>query len=51
MEQVLKRCAGLDVNKKTVAVCVRVCSANGDGAQHVRTFVTTTAEHLTLRDW
>ena len=51
MEQVLERCAGVDVHKKTVAVCVRVPGANGDRAQHVRTFGTTTAELLTLRDW
>ena len=51
MEQVLERCAGLDVHKKTVAVCVRVPGANGDRAQHVRTLGTATAELLTLRDW
>lgn len=51
MEQGLERCAGLDVHKKTVAVCVRVPGANGDRAQHVQTFGTTTAELLTLRDW
>ena len=33
MEQVLERCAGLDVHKKTVAVCVRVPGASGDRAQ------------------
>ena len=51
MEQVLERCAGLDVHKKTVAVCVRVPGVNGDRVQHVQTFGTTTAELLTLRDW
>ena len=41
----------MDVHKKTVAVCLRVPGANGDRAQHVQTFGTTTAELLTLRDW
>lgn len=35
----------------TVAVCVRVRGANGDRAQHVRTFGTTTAKLRTRRDW
>src|SRR5262249_57549800 len=51
MEQVLERCAGVDVHKKTVAVWVRVPGIHGDRAQHVQTFGTTTADLLTLRDW
>src|SRR5262245_48573427 len=51
MDRVLERCAGLDVHKKTVTACVRVPGASGDRVQHVRTFGTTTAELLTLRDW
>lgn len=51
MERVIERCAGLDVHKKTVTVCVRVPGTGGDRAQHVRTFGTTTAELLTLWDW
>jgi transposase len=46
MERVIERCAGLDVHKKTVAACVRAA-----GTQHVRTFGTTAAELLDLRDW
>lgn len=46
MERVIERCCGLDVHKKTVAACVRVA-----GEQHVRTFGTTAAELLALRDW
>jgi len=34
------------VHKRNVAVCVRVRGANGDRAQHVRAFGTTTAELL-----
>jgi transposase len=51
MEQLLERCAGLDVHKKTVAVCVRVPGRGGQREQHVRTFGTTAAELLALRDW
>jgi transposase len=51
VEQVIERCGGLDVHKKTVTACVRVPSARGERVQHVRTFGTTTAELLTLRDW
>ena len=51
MEQVLERCGGLDVHKKTVGVCLRGPGAPGDRAQHVQTFGTTTAELLTLRNW
>jgi transposase len=51
MEQMVERCCGLDVHKKTVAACVRVPGQAGARAQHVRTFGTTAAELLTLRDW
>jgi transposase len=51
MERVIERCAGLDVHKKTVTACVRVPGASGDQTHHVRTFGTTTADLLTLRDW
>jgi transposase len=51
MQRILDRCAGLDVHKKTVTACVRVPGTSGDRVQHVRTFGTTTAELLTLRDW
>src|SRR5262245_35836625 len=46
MERLIERCCGLDVHKKTVAACVRVGET-----QHIRTFGTTTAELLALRDW
>src|SRR5438105_1278303 len=51
MEQLLERVAGLDVHKKTVAVCVRVPNARGERVQEVHTFGTTAAELLALRDW
>lgn len=51
MEALIERCAGLDVHKKTVAVCVRVPNLVGGRLQHVRTFGTMTADLLVLRDW
>lgn len=51
MEQMIERCCGLDVHKQTVAACVRVPGPRGTRVQHVRTFGTTAAELLILRDW
>lgn len=51
MERMLERVAGLDVHKKTVTVCVRVPGPQRSRAQHVRSFGTTVAELLALRDW
>ncbi len=51
MERMIERCCGLDVHKKTVVAGVRVPGSPGGRAQHVRTFGTTTAELLALRDW
>ncbi len=51
MQRVVERGAGLDVHKKSVAVCVRVPTAHGERRKEVRTFGTTAAELLALRDW
>jgi transposase len=51
MERVIEHCCGLDVHKKTVVACVRVPGGTSAREQHVRTFGTTTAELLALRDW
>ena len=51
MDVMFTHCAGLDVHKKTVAVCVRVPGVEGARDQHVRTFGTTGVELLALRDW
>src|SRR2546430_3021157 len=51
MERVIERCCGLDVHKKTVVACVRVPGRTSAREQQVRTFGTTTAELLALRDW
>jgi transposase len=51
MQVVYARCAGLDVHKKTVVVCVRLVGADGTLTTHTRSFGTTTAELLNLVAW
>ena len=51
MNTVIERCAGLDVHKKTVAACVRMPMSSGSRPEHHRTFDTTVAGLLALRDW
>jgi len=51
MQVVYPRCAGLDVHKKSVVVCVRLVSVDGMLTTHLRTFATTTAELLNLVAW
>ena len=46
-----RRCAGLDVHKKTVVACVLLTAANGHLSREVRTFATTTAGLVALRAW
>lgn len=47
MDPLIEPCAGLDVHKMTMAVCVR---ADQTAGQQVRTFGTMTADLLALRD-
>lgn len=51
MQMLYARCAGIDVHKKTVVVCVRIVAADGTLTTHVRTFGTMTADVLVLVDW
>jgi transposase len=52
METFIERCAGLDIGKAQLKACVRVPGRRpGTRHQEVRTFATTTAELLRLRDW
>ena len=46
MEVVFERCAGIDVHKKTVVVCINV-----PGHREVRTFETVTSHLLRMVDW
>ena len=51
MDVLSERCCGLDVHKETIAACVRIGGRSGRATQEVRTFRTTAADLLTLRDW
>jgi transposase len=51
MDRLIDRCCGLDVHRDTVAACVRVPAAGSRRVQEIRTFGTTTADLLALRDW
>jgi transposase len=51
MEVVYSTCAGLDVHKETVAVCVVRSEPGGRVRKEVRTFGTMTRDLLALSDW
>jgi transposase len=51
VDQLIERCAGLDVHKASVTACVRVPGEDGTRQQQTRTFRTTTAGLVLLRDW
>jgi transposase len=51
MDVLVRRCAGLDVHRDTVAATVRVPGPGRRRAQHTRTFATTTAGSTALGDW
>jgi transposase len=51
MDIVYQSCAGLDVHKETVVVCVRRTGRNGKVQQETRTFGTMTSQLLEMGDW
>jgi len=51
METLYRRCAGLDVHKKTVVACVRILAEDGTLHEEVRRFGTMTRDLLALSDW
>ena len=51
MESLYPRCAGIDVHKANVVVCVRCGDRPGTPAEEVRTFSTMTRDLLALADW
>jgi len=51
MEILYPRCAGLDVHKETVSVCVLTPGPKAEPNQEIRQVGTTTAELRGLRDW
>lgn len=51
MDVLYTNCAGLDVHKKTVKVCLFKHVPNGQPDKELRTYLTTTEELLKLGDW
>ena len=47
----IERCAGIDVGKKFLAVCLMVGPLEGEPRTETRGFGTTVAELKRLRDW
>jgi transposase len=51
MQVMHERCAGLDVHKKTIAVCVLISLVDGKVEKHRASFGTMTPDLLALSDW
>ena len=51
MNIVFERCAGVDVHKRTVVVCLLTPGERGRQVAETRTFGTTTGDLLRLSDW
>src|ERR687898_820206 len=51
MRQLIERCCGLDVHKKTLTACARVPDREGNVVEVPRTFGTTIPDLLALSDW
>src|SRR5215469_8171878 len=48
---IIERCAGIDVGKKFIAVCVMTGPADGEARSETRIFGTTVAELKQARSW
>jgi transposase len=51
MHVLYERCAGIDVHKKTVVVCIIHTGPDGAITKQIETFATMTADLLALADW
>jgi transposase len=51
MEILHTRCAGIDVHKKNVKVCLIITEESGKPKKEIRTYSTMTQQLLELRDW
>lgn len=51
MQVVYERCAGIDVHKKSVTVCLTIPGPHGEVKRETRTFGTMTRDLLQLLDW
>jgi transposase len=51
MDVIHDRCAGIDIGKTDVKVCIRVPGPGRRRHREVRTFATMTRDLLAMRDW
>lgn len=51
IQAVVERCVGIDVGKKFLVACVMTGPADGEAQSEIRTFGTTVADLLALREW
>ena len=51
MDVIHDRCAGIDISKTDVKVCIRVPGPGRRRRREVRTFATMTRDLLAMRDW
>ena len=51
MDVVHPRCAGIDIGKRSLTVCVITSEASGEPVKETRTFRTLTGHLLALADW
>ena len=51
LDELIERCAGIDVGQAEVVVCARVPDRAGRRCRLIETFGTTTPDLLALRDW
>jgi transposase len=51
MRTLIERCCGLDVHQATIVACLLVGKPGGKVRKEIRSFATTTAGLLQLRDW
>jgi transposase len=51
VKQIIERCTGLDVHQAELTACVRVPDHEGNTAEVIETFGTTTPDLLVLLDW
>ena len=50
MQTLYERCAGLDVHKKTIVVCILFPDVRGHRSKHLQTFSTMLSDLIALRD-
>jgi transposase len=51
MDQLIERCAGLDIHQASIVATVRIPDDHGSRAMRTQTFGTMTVDLLTIREW